>query len=239
MKRTFDELRKNIIDKCFEEEDSLKRIINIVSKYKNEMKNDYQKLLIEIERINNSLSNVTDLVDILYKKSIRDPIELNSRTYLNDNIELLSHEQNLAFIIGDIDNFKKYNDTHGHLQGDIALKCVANKLNDIVKSEVKKEEIPFLARYGGEELCVFIKNFERDIDSLENLANKIREGIENMEIKKIDEINFEDDSYKRITITIAAGIRKKNEPIEVFMYEVDKLLASKNGKGKNRVYVRK
>lgn len=76
-----------------------------------------------------------------------------------------------AFIIIDLDNFKKINDSLGHLQGDEVLKQVAN----ILKENFRKTDI--IARLGGDEFIVFMKNIvqkENAIISLNNLLKKLR-----------------------------------------------------------------
>jgi diguanylate cyclase (GGDEF)-like protein len=56
----------------------------------------------------------------------------------------------LSLLMLDIDHFKRYNDTHGHAQGDEAIKLVGNALRRLARK-------PFLAcRYGGEEFCVIL-----------------------------------------------------------------------------------
>ena len=76
-----------------------------------------------------------------------------------------------AFIIIDLDNFKKINDSLGHLQGDEVLKQVAN----ILKENFRKTDI--IARLGGDEFIVFMKNIvqkENAIISLNNLLNGMK-----------------------------------------------------------------
>ena len=82
-----------------------------------------------------------------------------------------SNNQMSAFIIIDLDNFKKINDSLGHLQGDEVLKQVAN----ILKENFRKTDI--IARLGGDEFIVFMKNIvqkENAIISLNNLLKKLR-----------------------------------------------------------------
>jgi len=60
----------------------------------------------------------------------------------------------LALIMGDVDYFKNYNDTHGHLQGDMVLRTVG----DIMRTSVRGADI--VARYGGEEFVLLLPNTE-------------------------------------------------------------------------------
>ncbi|HRM90834.1 MAG TPA: GGDEF domain-containing protein, partial [Thomasclavelia ramosa] len=82
-----------------------------------------------------------------------------------------SNNEMSAFIIIDLDNFKKINDSLGHLQGDEVLKQVAN----ILKENFRKTDI--IARLGGDEFIVFMKNIvqkENAIITLNNLLKKLR-----------------------------------------------------------------
>lgn len=65
----------------------------------------------------------------------------------------LRSQQSLALIVGDVDHFKKYNDTYGHPQGDECLKRVAQAIRTTVKSSSA-----LTARYGGEEFVVLLPN---------------------------------------------------------------------------------
>ena len=70
----------------------------------------------------------------------------------------------VAIIMIDIDNFKQYNDTYGHLAGDHCLKTVACLVDDTVQKQGD-----FVARFGGEEFAVLLSN------STESVAAKLAE----------------------------------------------------------------
>jgi diguanylate cyclase (GGDEF)-like protein len=76
----------------------------------------------------------------------------------------------LAVIIFDIDHFKRYNDTYGHLAGDEILRTVAS----IFKSQLRNDDIA--ARYGGEEFVVVLPNTAKE--DATRIAEKIRRAIE-------------------------------------------------------------
>lgn len=62
----------------------------------------------------------------------------------------------MGLIMGDIDHFKNYNDTHGHLQGDMVLRTVG----DILRSSVRGADT--VARYGGEEFVILLPKTDMD-----------------------------------------------------------------------------
>lgn len=71
-----------------------------------------------------------------------------------------------ALVLGDVDFFKKVNDTHGHQVGDQVLQAVAKAL----KSNVRKTDLA--ARYGGEEFCVLLTDVDESLAV--TLADKLR-----------------------------------------------------------------
>lgn len=96
----------------------------------------------------------------------------------------------IALIMTDIDRFKNYNDTYGHLAGDQCLKNVATIINETVS---RKGD--FVARYGGEEFAILLSNTS-ETDAIK-LAEKIRRKIENEVI---------DNGLAKTSITISLGV---------------------------------
>jgi diguanylate cyclase (GGDEF)-like protein len=92
-------------------------------------------------------------------------------------MERASRELRSAFSTGglcsvvmmDIDHFKRFNDTWGHLAGDEALRFVVN----VVSSTLRKND--FMGRYGGEEFVFFFGGADQRISAA--IADRIREAI--------------------------------------------------------------
>jgi diguanylate cyclase (GGDEF)-like protein len=84
----------------------------------------------------------------------------------------------LALVMLDLDHFKQINDEYGHQQGDEVLAMVADVLREFSR------DIDAPARYGGEELAVILP--QTDSEGAEQLAERIREAVERLEIPRVD-----------------------------------------------------
>jgi len=78
--------------------------------------------------------------------------------------------ERFGVLVLDLDRFKKYNDTHGHLAGNDALQRVAAVMREAVRA------VDFAARYGGEEFAVVVPQI--DIPALAAVAERVRAGVE-------------------------------------------------------------
>jgi diguanylate cyclase (GGDEF)-like protein len=87
-------------------------------------------------------------------------------------------EQELGLIMLDIDNFKRVNDTYGHLQGDHVLREVARVLREASR------EVDEPARYGGEEMAVALP--QTGLDGAYEFAERVRTRIEELELPLVD-----------------------------------------------------
>ena len=130
------------------------------------------------------------------KLAFTDPLtELFNHRYFQ---ETLSHEftrakrytKPLSLMLIDIDFFKRFNDTYGHLVGDKVLRHVAT----VFKKSVR-EQIDTVARYGGEEFAVILP--ETSIEGASRFAERIRAAVE--ESRVIDE-------DRELSITLSIGV---------------------------------
>ena len=163
-----------------------------------------------------SLSMIDQLTKIPNRRNFEDRLGQEwSRAIRN--------KETISILFVDVDKFKNYNDTYGHLQGDKALQSVAE-----VFSKALKRSVDFVARWGGEEFAVLLPNTVGD--KAFTIADKIREQIAGTEIPLADgQITY---------VTISTGICSMSPSIDSSVDEFircadDALYSAKNG-GRNK-----
>jgi len=130
----------------------------------------------------------------------------------------------ISLMMIDVDHFKKYNDSYGHQQGDVALQALA----DLFLKSLKRPA-DFAARWGGEEFIVLLPN--TDIDGAFELAETIRIHAAEMDIPAPD------GSITKITVSIGVNTRTQGQltSIEKFVSWTDTALYAAKNRGRNKV----
>lgn len=148
---------------------------------------------------------------------------------LKEELKRAKRQKNsLALIMADIDNFKAYNDTYGHQQGDECLRKVASVLE-----ENTKRASDFAARYGGEEFAVILP------DTAKNGAVKVAEDIRNdIQNLKLEHKNSSVNKYVTLSLGVSSLKTEKEinqKLIDSFIKKADQALYQAKENGKNRV----
>lgn len=127
----------------------------------------------------------------------------------------------------DIDNFKKYNDCFGHLEGDNCIRKVAGEIHNMTK---KKSELA--ARVGGEEFVICIP----DVDKAQalNWAMKLKENVEKLCIQQADN-NFL--PIVSISVGVAWGYARKSGSFFQMQEQADEALYRAKESGRACVYM--
>lgn len=129
----------------------------------------------------------------------------------------------LNILIFDLDNFKKFNDSYGHIWGDKLLTL----FSDIIKQNVRKSDIP--VRYGGEEFLILIRGLS--IDMAKSVGDRIRRQLEKQRIYVGSE-----DNRKRVTVSCGvAQYPKHSKNVKEVIDLADKALYHAKEIGKNVV----
>jgi len=133
------------------------------------------------------------------------------------------YERPLSLFMLDIDLFKRFNDTYGHLIGDEALK----RLAEMLRSGIREPDTA--ARYGGEEFCVILP--ETDEEHAGVLAERIRRIIEETPMELADDI-----PAMHITVSIgSATLSDDVNTTEELVKRADRALYKAKQEGRNRV----
>jgi diguanylate cyclase (GGDEF)-like protein len=162
--------------------------------------------------------------------AIRDSLTgLYLRRHMLDRMEEevkreMRSRSDLSFLMIDLDNFKKYNDTFGHVAGDIVLRTIGKVLEDTFGQPGN-----LVCRYGGEEFCVLLPDCPKD--RAKQLANELRKRIEQEKIVlRRQETN--------VTVSIGvASFPKDAQMKEELIYKADHALYKAKEQGRNRVCV--
>lgn len=152
-----------------------------------------------------------------------DPLTgLSNRRSLEERYQQSERlKEEYAVIMGDIDDFKKINDTYGHDIGDKVLKAVA----DIFKASVRNNDV--VCRWGGEEILIFLPKCTRD-DAIA-IAHRILENIRKLDMSALD------NSVFHVTMTLGVSVSFEAQGFEEVMKEADKRLYNGKHLGKNQV----
>jgi diguanylate cyclase (GGDEF)-like protein len=115
------------------------------------------------------------------------------------------HLQPFAVLLIDVDGFKKYNDTFGHLQGDVALKAIAR----LLQSEIRSSDI--LGRFGGDEFVAILYESERE--GAERVVEKMKKAIKNADL-----------GTRSLSVTIGIAIFRAAMTADQLLQEADQEL---------------
>ena len=172
---------------------------------------------------------LVELNRLLRCQAITDSLtQIYNRRYIDQSLkaEASRHNSNkipLSVIVLDVDNFKAFNDQHGHAGGDAALK----RVGQVLERHARKTDI--VGRYGGEEFIVLLPKTPHEYAQM--LAERVRQDIER------ENVELESGSG-RLTVSIgiasATGLHKMITGRELIV-EADKALYAAKNTGRNRV----
>jgi diguanylate cyclase (GGDEF)-like protein len=203
-------------------------VLNVHKKEKNAFRDSDVSLFRAIaENISHTIERLKHYEEMQHNAMFDELTGLYNRRYFFENMrrewnKVKRYGGVFSIIMMDIDRFKYFNDTYGHLLGDEALR----RVSAILKSYVRQGDV--VARYGGEEFIIYIPG---DKDSAFIVADKLRSLVEKHAVIEVPGGEIEG-------ITITGGIASypdDGETLEEVIANADKYLFEGKQKGRNRV----
>ncbi len=199
----------------------LRRTINRVKREIGRTRSELERTKGELETLRKQLekyreqSIIDELTKVLNRRGIMDVLSREMARSRRFNTPL-------SVIILDIDDFKKVNDTYGHLVGDKVLQAVAS----IVKENLRATDV--VGRYGGEEFLVVLP--DTDAEGARVVAEKLRKAIE----KKV--YKYKDKTFK-VTVSLGVAQMREGDTPESLINRADRALYLSKSAGKNRTTI--
>jgi diguanylate cyclase (GGDEF)-like protein len=183
-------------------------------------------------RLSASKLEITELqenLEVVRTESLTDPLtSLANRKFFDDALATTiaaahARHEPLSLLLMDIDHFKKFNDSYGHVTGDQVLRLAAIA----VKQNVKGRDIA--ARYGGEEFAVILP--DTALRSAITLADHIRRVVMNKKLMK----RSTGQDLRRMTISIGVATLGQIDSPQSLIERADVCLYAAKRCGRNRV----
>lgn len=153
-----------------------------------------------IANIDRMRAELAASIDMLESEAHHDMLTgLFNRRYFNSALEkewALAKRTSgrVSLLLVDIDHYKNFNDTYGHLAGDECLKVIANVLNSY-----NNDRLSVAARYGGEEFAILLP--DREEYEVLHLAEEVRKAVMNLEIP-----HHSSETNEFVTVSVGAAV---------------------------------
>ena len=193
----------DFIKKPFENEHLIHIVNQCLEKYLTSK--EKEKLEEEVRRL-----SITDDLTSLYNH------RHFFKTLESEIVRMRRQKTSLSLLMFDLDNFKRYNDFYGHLEGDRVLK----KIGEIIKNSIRSN-VDSGYRYGGDEFAALLIGASRD--QAMAIAERIRSTIEQ-------------SGFENITISIGLAEFIDQFDLEGFVKSADDALYLAKHSGGNRIY---
>jgi diguanylate cyclase len=209
--------------------EQLKPIIDQLVKSTHEMRETNKALESRLALSKTEISNLQHSLEAIRAESLTDPLTgLGNRKYFDRSIEMavqtaIANGEPLSLLMFDIDHFKSFNDSYGHLTGDQVLRLVGMSLKQTIKGQ------DITARYGGEEFAVVLPN--TGLRQALTVADHIRRAVMAKELKK----KSTGEILGRVTISVGVSLLKPGDDTDALIERADACLYAAKRAGRNRV----
>ena len=194
-----------------------------------EMQQNNHALEARLSASKQEIDQLQEHLETVRTESLTDPLTtLANRKSFDDAFvraidNALARNESLSLLLTDVDHFKQFNDTFGHLTGDQVLRLVAMS----VKQNVKGQDIA--ARYGGEEFAVVLPNTA--LRAALTVGDHIRRAVMAKELMK----RSTGEHLGRVTISVGVAVLRPDDTPQTFIERADACLYAAKRNGRNQV----
>jgi diguanylate cyclase len=209
--------------------DQVKEIVQTLIRATREMRETNKALEDRLTLSKNEISNLQQSLEAIRAESLTDPLTgLGNRKYFDRMIgtamqNAFATGEPLSLLMFDIDHFKSFNDSYGHLTGDQVLRLVGLSLKQTIKGQ------DITARYGGEEFAVVLPSTA--LRQALTVADHIRRAVMAKELKK----KSTGEILGRVTISVGVSMLKSGDDTYSLIERADACLYAAKRNGRNRV----
>ena len=209
--------------------DGLRTIVESLVQTAKEMEQSNHTLEARLSASKQEISQLQENLEAVRTESLTDPLtSLANRKYFDTMLakamaEAAGRNEPLSLIMADIDHFKTFNDSFGHLTGDQVLRLVAMSLQQNVKGQ------DIAARYGGEEFAVVLPNTM--LRSALTVADHVRRAVMTKDLMK----RSTGEHLGRVTISLGVAALRPGESAQSLIERADACLYAAKRAGRNRV----
>ncbi|WP_407680270.1 sensor domain-containing diguanylate cyclase [Candidatus Chordibacter forsetii] len=177
------------------------------------------RILVVQEKLK-ALTMLDSLTKVANKRGIIDCLNYEWKRCMRDT-------QSLSICMIDIDEFKKFNDTYGHVAGDRCLQEVAEALQ-----KAATRSVDLIGRYGGEEFCLIMPNTN-------DPSMVAKSCLDNVADLHIPHSGSSSASYVSVSIGLATIVPQKDDSLTTFLKAADKALYEAKEFGRNQIVIAK
>lgn len=174
------------------------------------------------------IRNLREALESTRAEALTDPLTgLANRRHFEEMLQKAIDQATLrrepfALVMADIDFFKHFNDTHGHLTGDQVLRLVARTMKDKFKDKA------VITRFGGEEFAIILPDAE--VTAGKFGAETVRQALLTRELIK----RSTNESLGRITISLGVSVYQRGDTATSIVERADQALMQAKRDGRNR-----
>jgi diguanylate cyclase len=209
--------------------DGVRNIVETLVRDTRTMRETNEALEARLKASKREIRLLQENLEVVRIESLTDPLtSLANRKYFDSALakqieEATAFSESLSLLLVDIDHFKNFNDSYGHLTGDQVIRLVAMA----VKHNVKGQDIA--ARYGGEEFAVVLP--QTVLRSAITVADHIRRAVMTKELMK----RSTGEHLGRITVSVGVASLRPGDTMATLIERADACLYAAKRTGRNRV----